>query len=60
MMTDEGMMIFIYYWNTIIIAEKKFLKGGKGGMGVCGENEKSNFPHKYLFISYSNKLYSVI
>ena len=59
-MTDEGMMIFIYYWNTIIIAEKKFLKGGKGGMGICVENEKSYFPHKHLFISYSNKLYSVI
>ena len=34
MMTDEGMMIFIFYWNTIMIAEKDFLKGGKGGMGV--------------------------
>lgn len=44
----------------LLLPKKNFLEGGKGGMGVCGENEKSNFPHKHLFISYSNKLYSVI
>ena len=49
-MTDEGMMIFIFYWNTIIIAEKDFLKGGKEEWEFSGENEKSNFLHKHLFI----------